>query len=164
MLVGLILQLLTFGANFFILTVGGPSLFSESSRQSILILSLLWSAVTTTIAMVVVHRLRAWIYNTEADDLFNLYEDDEEDEEEKGVYNTLVREECHFVEGTTIGVCLAWVIVDANAESTYNVYFSAGTLILALACCRLWLRLCLIQTSTTKHRNQHEVSDMLLLV
>ena len=151
LLVGFLVQMTTLGANVVILEVWGNE-FVNTSRNDIIIFSLVWSFVTSAMAIITLGFLRALVSNffrslpIEANMRYvteSLHAD------------MIENMEVLFVIGALVGVSLAWVATDMFLGMQPQVNFSLITLAVALAWCKgvLWFR------SRGEHENEYEDDD-----
>lgn len=145
-MVGVIIQLSTMGANFLIMTVYGDD--AISSTKDIIIFSLIWSTVTSTMAFFILgfirNLLKAGYRNmTSANG-------DEEAGISEELDDIILNVECRFVVGAMMGVCLSWTVTDIFLGLNVQVMYSLITLTIALFWCHMMLR-CFSSGKTTTY-------------
>jgi len=138
LLVGFLVQMTTLGANVVIWEVWGDD-FANTTRKEIIAFSLLWSFVTSAIAIITLGFLRALLssFYRSLPIQRGLH-----DLTEKVHDQMLECMEILFVVGALVGVSLAWVVTDMLLGMQPQINFSVSTLALALLWCKavFWLR------------------------
>jgi hypothetical protein len=124
LLVGVFIQLSTLGANYLIISLWGEEFVAKVSQRDIVVFSLAWSLITSTMAMIVL----AVVRNT----FSAVYKGEQFDD-------IILHLECRFVVGALIGVCTAWAATDAALGMTEQVVYSFATLAVALGWCRFMM-------------------------
>lgn len=155
-LIGFFIYLSTLGAEFVGIILWGRSLLTKTQFQ-LLIFSLVWNTMTTTLAVLVMYMLRTLITSTTTILLLSTTrstldddeeeaeeeEDDDNDENEENNINNnnelflqelLIIMESRFAIGALIGICIAWNI--SNVILGMKPQIISSCFILFIAC--LW--------------------------
>jgi len=128
----------TLGTNVVILEIWGDS-FIKKSRGDIVLFSLIWSFVTSALAILMLFFLRALVSNFfRSLPLKESMRDSSESILQKMIENL----ELLFVIGALVGVSVAWVATDMFLGMRPQVNFSLVALGISLVWCRgvLWYR------------------------
>ena len=123
--VGFFIQFSTLGANYLALTLMGEAILNVTQRE-LIIFSLIWSLLTSTMAIIVLAFLRKIIFTSYLG---------------KDIEDIVLHMECRYVVGALIGVCTAWAATDVALGMTGQVIYSVVTLATALSWCRLMMYL-----------------------
>jgi hypothetical protein len=146
LMVGFFIQFSTLGANYLALSYMGESILSVTQRDLILF-SLFWSLLTSTMAILVLAFLRSLISST--------YQGED-------VEDIVLHMECRYVIGALIGVCTAWAATDVALGMTGQVVYSFITLVVALSWCRLMMWF--FASPLKSRRNDEESEDEIMVV
>jgi hypothetical protein len=176
LLVGFFVQFSTLGANFLVIALWETNLhehaagISESAttttditmaprtKSEIILLSLLWSAFTSFMAILTLGFLRSVITIIFQATL---------PPHRRGLPDTdaildevILHLECRFVVGALVGVCLAWTVTDLILGMNLQILFSFITLTISLAWCKLMMH-CFTKDvdETTLMMMQQETAD-----
>jgi hypothetical protein len=122
-IVGFFIQFSTLGANYLALSFMGEAILTVTQRD-LIIFSLIWSLITSTMAILVLAFLRKI--------LFTMYIG-------KDIEDIILHMECRYVVGALIGVCTAWAATDVALGMSGQVIYSMVTLVAALSWCRLMM-------------------------
>jgi hypothetical protein len=122
-MVGFFIQFSTLGANYLALSFMGEAILSVTQRD-LIVFSLIWSLITSTMAIVVLAFLRNLIFTTYVGG---------------DIEDIVLHMECRYVVGALIGVCTAWAATDVALGMTGQVVYSVITLIVALSWCRIMM-------------------------
>jgi hypothetical protein len=125
LMVGFFIQFSTLGANYLVISIWGEEVLS-SSKQDIVIFSLLWSFFTSTMAIVILAFLRNLVSSTYS-------------RESPELDDMILHMECSFVVGALVGVCVAWAATDVILGMSAQIVYSLVTLVIALAWCRIMM-------------------------
>jgi hypothetical protein len=133
LLVGFLVQEATLAANVVILGAWGHE-FVNTSRKEIVLFSLLWSFVTSAVAISLLGLLRAMMtsfFHAMPTDVRSL-------NQTETIHRTMMETlETMFVVGALVGVSLAWVLTDVFLGMQTQIKFSIITLVLALLWCKV---------------------------
>jgi hypothetical protein len=121
--VGFFIQFSTLGANYLALTFMGDAILSVTQRD-LIVFSLIWSLVTSLMAIAVLAFLRNLINTTYVG---------------QDIDDVVLHMECRYVIGALIGVCTAWAATDIALGMTGQVIYSVVTLIVSLLWCRVMM-------------------------
>ena len=146
LLVGLFIQLSTLGANFLVISLWGEDILNKT-RQDIVWFSLIWSFLTSAMAIVILAFLRGIVSLT----YFSILKESSDILEEM-----VLHLECRFVVGALIGVCVAWTVTDAVMGMTTQIIYSAVTLAISLVWCRVMMS-CLSNSDQDDEEDEEEV-------
>lgn len=139
MMVGIVIQFSTLGVNFLVMNQWGGGvdddvLSSKSSlqqkQQVALIFSLVWSIITSAVAIFILACLRKLVQKSYFSTL-------EKKTPDAILEEMMLQLECRFVVGALIGVCTAWSITDALMGMSKQIILSLVILAFALAWCRI---------------------------
>ncbi|CAB9522940.1 expressed unknown protein [Seminavis robusta] len=159
LLIGFLVQEATLAANVVILEVWGNE-FAHTSRKEIVLFSLLWSFVTSAIAIILLGFLRSLItafYQT-------LPMDGRTQQQTENIHKNMLESlEVLFVVGALIGVSFAWVITDLFLGMQPQINFSIITLGLALLWCKIVVS-CRAQTEELEEEETGSQEKPLLVV
>jgi hypothetical protein len=135
LMVGFFIQFSTLGANYLALSFMGESILSITQRDLILF-SLFWSLLTSTMAILVLAFLRNLVFATYVGE---------------DIEDIILHMECRYVIGALIGVCSAWAATDVALGMSGQVVYSVITLAVALSWCRvmMWFFATPVQTRRT---------------
>jgi hypothetical protein len=135
LLVGFLVQEATLAANVIILEAWGDQ-FANTSRKEIVLFSLLWSFVTSAVAIVLLGLLKAMMTS-----FFRAMPTDTRSLNQTETIHSAMLEalETMFVVGALFGVSLAWVVADVFLGMQAQIKFSIITLVLALLWCKVVL-------------------------
>lgn len=140
-LIGFFVQLTTLGANILLLEFWDGDFF-EITQQEVVFFSLLWSLLTSVMALLILGFLRAlltsFFRSLPIADSYTIELIESLHEE------MLENMEIRFVMGALVGVCLAWTITDLYLGMVSQVGYSLLTLSASLLWCRavMWFRSC----------------------
>ena len=125
LLVGFFIQFSTLGANYLVISLWGDDVLNTSKRE-IIVISLLWSFFTSSMAIVILAFLRNMVVAS--------YRGADLD-------HVVLHVECRFVVGALVGVCSAWAVTDYLLGMAQQIIYSVATLAVSLAWCRfmLWM-------------------------
>lgn len=124
LLIGILIQCSTLGANYIVISLWGEQVL-QVSECDVIFYSLLWSFLTSTMAIVILVYLRNFVVASFSDT--------------ENIDEIVLHMECRFVMGALIGVCTAWAITDFALGLTQQVLFSIGTLVISLLWCRIMM-------------------------
>ena len=144
-IVGFFIQFSTLGANYLALSFMGEAILNVTQRD-LIIFSLIWSLITSTMAIVVLAFLRKILFTTYLG---------------TDIEDVVLHMECRYVVGALIGVCTAWAATDVALGMTGQVIYSVVTLITALLWCRLMMY---FFASEDDHSETESDSDEILIV
>ena len=133
LLVGFFVQFSTLGANFLVLALWEHDLINKS-KSEIVMLSLLWSALTSFMAILTLGFLRSVITI-----VFRASVGRDRINREAILEEVVLHLECRFVVGALVGVCLAWTVTDVLLGMNIQIVYSIITLIVSLLWCRLMM-------------------------
>lgn len=133
LLIGFFVQFSTLGANFLILALWGDDIVNKSQSQ-IVVLSAVWSAFTSFMAILTLGFLRSVITITLRTSLPRNCINGEAILEE-----IVLHLEYHFVMGALVGVCLAWTVTDILLGMNIQIIFSLITMVVSLLWCKLMM-------------------------
>jgi hypothetical protein len=122
-IVGFFIQFSTLGANYLALSFMGEAILNVT-QWDLIIFSLVWSLITSTMAIIILAFLRKLLYA--------MYMDQD-------IEDMVLHMECRYVVGALIGVCTAWAATDVALGLSGQVVYSVVTLISALSWCRLMM-------------------------
>ena len=125
MIVGCFIQFSTLGANYLALSFMGEAILQVTQRE-LIIFSLIWSLLTSTMAILVLAFLRKLIFSTYIG---------------HDIEHIVLHMECRYVVGALVGVCTAWAATDVALGMTGQVIYSVLTLVTALSWCRLMMHI-----------------------
>lgn len=125
LMVGFFIQFSTLGANYLVISIWGEEVLS-SSKQDIVIFSLLWSFFTSSLAICILAFLRNLVSATYSG-------------ESSAFDDMVLHMECSFVVGALVGVCVAWAATDVILGMSAQIVYSLLTLVVALAWCRVMM-------------------------
>jgi hypothetical protein len=153
LLVGFFIQASTLGANYLVVTVSGEDVMT-TSKQDIVLFSLLWSLFTSGLAIVILAFLRNLVRAT--------YETENEEQNDQ-LDDMILHMECRFVVGALIGVCSAWALTDLILGLSIQILYSFLTLGAALGWCKLMMW-CFSYPEDNDDRCDEETSAALAVV
>lgn len=133
LLVGFFVQFSTLGANFLVIALWESDLIAKS-KSEIVMLSLIWSAFTSCMAMLTLGFLRSVITIVFRASLPRSHTNGEAILEE-----VVLHLECRFVVGALVGVCMAWTVTDVLLGMNIQIVFSMVTLVVSLMWCKLMM-------------------------
>ncbi len=148
MIVGFFIQFSTLGANYLALSFMGEAILEVTQRE-LIIFSLIWSLLTSTMAIIVLSFLRKLIFSTYIG---------------HDIEDIVLHMECRYVVGALIGVCSAWAATDVALGMTGQVVYSFVTLVTALSWCRLMMHIFGSEVDTCDDNNDDNESDEILIV
>ena len=145
LLVGFFVQFSTLGANFLVIALWEENLMARSKTE-IIVLSLVWSAFTSFMAILTLGFLRSVVTIVFQASLAP---------EHHGTPSTdalleqvILHLECRFVVGALVGVCFAWTVTDVLLGMNLQIIFSVVTLAISLLWCKLMMH-CFAKDDTT---------------
>jgi len=181
LIVGFFIQFATLGANFLAISFWGEDVATKS-KFDVIVFSLLWSLLTSALAIFILGLLRALVtvsFQTAASTLQKQHEQqpglqlehdiisrkslqrgaavdtttrDVNDYYDGYLDNLTLHLECRFVIGALVGVCLAWTLTDFLLGMQAQIIYSLVTLAVALCWCRAMV-LCFATKEKVKQRN-----------
>ncbi|CAB9516944.1 expressed unknown protein [Seminavis robusta] len=135
LLVGFFVQFSTLGANFLVIALWENDLMTRSKTE-IILLSLVWSAFTSFMAILTLGFLRSVITIVfEA----SLPPSHRHHDQNALLEEVILHLECRFVVGALVGVCLAWTVTDILLGMNIQILFSVVTLAISLLWCKLMM-------------------------
>ena len=155
-LVGVVIQLSTMGANFLVLTLhekdneSDPSSNSYPSSKNIIIFSFLWSLFTSSMAFIFLGFIRSLI-KVGYDKISPSHISEEESNAE--IDEIILNVECRFVVGAMVGVCMAWTVTDLILGLKAQIFYSIIVLATALVWCQIMMKFFSRKTKSTAQRD-----------
>lgn len=156
LLVGFFVQFSTLGANFLVIALWENDLMNRS-KSEIVLLSLVWSAFTSFMAILTLGFLRSVITIVFQASMPNT------DRSKAILEEVILHLECRFVVGALVGVCLAWTVTDVLLGMNIQIIFSLVTLAISLLWCKLMMH-CFTkdETSLIDEEEQQQVNPLLV--
>lgn len=136
LLIGFFVQFSTLGANFLVIALWEKDVLARS-RTELILVSLLWSAFTSFMAILTLGFLRSVITI--------VFRATVPPEQRGPLMDAVLEEvilhlECRFVIGALVGVCSAWTVMDVFLGMKIQVIFSLITLALSLLWCKVMMQ------------------------
>ena len=128
---GVFVQLATLGSNFLLGVLCGDAITNLSDNQA-MIFSLLWSFLTSFLALLILASVRAFLVNSILD--ANTSEDEyqcEEKRREREIFMMAIK--VRYVVGALIGLCFAWTCTDLLLGMQSMALYSLCALVVAMA-------------------------------
>jgi hypothetical protein len=144
-IVGFFIQFSTLGTNYLALSFMGEAILNVTQRD-LIIFSLIWSLITSTLAIVVLAFLRKLLYTMYIG---------------QDIEDIVLHMECRYVVGALIGVCTAWAATDVALGMPDQVIYSIVTLISALSWCRLMMYF--FASEVDAYESDNESDDILIV-
>jgi hypothetical protein len=133
LLVGFFVQFSTLGANFLVIVLWENDLIHKS-KSEIVMLSLVWSAFTSFMAILTLGFLRSVVTI-----VFRASVPRDCIDREAILEEVVLHLECRFVVGALVGVCMAWTATDVLLGMNIQIIFSLATLAVSLLWCKLMM-------------------------
>lgn len=135
LLIGFFVQFSTLGANFLVIALWENDIMARSKTELIL-LSLVWSAFTSFMAILTLGFLRSVVTIVFQASI---------PPERRGAADAVLEEvilhlECRFVVGALIGVCAAWTVMDLFLGMNVQIICSLATLFVSLVWCKVMMQ------------------------